>query len=322
MDVYNSLNNYNVNSLEYKIANIALNEYSFFLEKTNVLGVGLGYKTINGMDTTNKCLKIFVSKKLSPMILSSSHLIPPLYEGIQTDVVDIGKVSTIPYNKVPLLNVANPVTGGYSIGPLNLGIAGTLGCLVKDDFDIYLLSNNHILANLNTLPIGTPIIQPATLDGGIPLYQIASLSKFIPLEFSNSFNSPENYVDCAIAKITNPNFVSSRITHIGTPRGVADGKLGSIVKKVGRTTGLTFGKIIALHVTQKVLSTNKSLTIFKDQMIATGMSEVGDSGSLLLNENNYAIGLLLSGNGSVSIFNPIKAVLSALDVSLMVNELN
>jgi len=77
-------------------------------------------------------------------------------------------------------------------------MAGTFGALVQDpDGKLYILSNNHVLANENDLPIGSPIFQPGLLDGGNPSAdRIAALTRFIQLVGNQS-----NSVDAAIAAI-------------------------------------------------------------------------------------------------------------------------
>ena len=83
-----------------------------------------------------------------------------------------------------------PAPPGCSIGfkdPSNMfTMAGTFGGLVRDGSGLYVLSNNHVLADENKLPIGSPIFQPGLLDGGNPATdQIASLTRFIPLVQTN-----------------------------------------------------------------------------------------------------------------------------------------
>ncbi len=54
--------------------------------------------------------------------------------------------------------------GGGSIAPVNEAFVGTLGCFLKRSIggtlQIFALSNNHVLADTNRLPVGTAIVQP------------------------------------------------------------------------------------------------------------------------------------------------------------------
>ena len=115
-------------------------------------------------------------------------------------------------------------------------MAGTLGALATADGATYVLSANHVLANENALPPGTPIYQPGLLDGGNPATdQIATLARFIPLEAGR-----ENRVDCALATITAANAVTAAILpRVGRlssadPIEAADDMK---VEKTGRATG-------------------------------------------------------------------------------------
>ena len=78
-------------------------------------------------------------------------------------------------------------------------MAGTFGAVVEAGGTRHILSNNHVLANENRLPIGTPIFQPGLLDGGdVATDQIAELARFIAIDPDGP-----NVVDCAIAEVLN-----------------------------------------------------------------------------------------------------------------------
>src|SRR5205823_3669095 len=62
--------------------------------------------------------------------------------------------------------------------------AGTLGCLVRREGQVFVLSNNHVLANSNEAQRGDAILQPGPHDGGrFPDDQIADLEDFVPVGF-------------------------------------------------------------------------------------------------------------------------------------------
>jgi len=56
--------------------------------------------------------------------------------------------------------------------------------------------------------------------------------------------------------------------------------------------------------------------IFKDQFVSSSFSKPGDSGSLVLDEENNAIGLLFAGSDKATVCNVITNVFKALDVEL------
>jgi hypothetical protein len=88
------------------------------------------------------------------------------------------------------------------------------------------------------------------------------------------------------------------------------------LKKSGRTTGLTTGSIQQIDVTATVsYGSNKSAT-FVDQLMAGAMSQGGDSGSAVLNDQNQIVGLLFAGSTNTTIINRIQNVFQALQVTL------
>nr|WP_201767350.1 hypothetical protein [Sporomusa ovata] len=59
---------------------------------------------------------------------------------------------------------------------------------------------------------------------------------------------------------------------------------------------------------------NQKYGIFTDQILAGPMSMPGDSGSLVLTNDNYAVGLLFAGSERATMFNKIQHVLDKLDI--------
>jgi hypothetical protein len=175
-----------------------------------------------------------------------------------------------------------------------------------------ILSNNHILANL-----GDPILQPGPADGGHRHKDvIAELSAYIPMDFEGL-----NRVDAALAEPLNYSDVRPDIPHIGHVEGITSARLNIPVIKFGRTTGLTFGTITGRNATIKV-NVEGNEVLFEDQIVIEGrrgrFSDGGDSGSLILDTNRQAIGLLFAGSATgVTFANPIDDVLTSLSVEII-----
>lgn len=298
------------------IINVCNNDYDYFLRKANVIGIALSYKVTGGYATTESCIQVLVESKVSEDKLNSKDIIDKTYKGIKTDVVEIGELKAS-----ALTSKVRPIIFGYSVGPYlpNMSLAGTAGCLVYGSKRYYILSNNHVLALENSLPINTPILQPANLDGGIyPTDRIATLSRFIKIQFETPTSSPINYVDAAIAIVTDPKQVTPLIYSFGKVRGVTSPVLNSSVKKAGRTTEVTTGTITSTNATVRVTYSGGKTALFKNQILSTAMSAPGDSGSLLLDSNNYAVGLLFAGSNTTTVYNPISTVLYNLNVTLVI----
>jgi hypothetical protein len=89
-----------------------------------------------------------------------------------------------------------------------------------------------------------------------------------------------------------------------------------IVRKSGRTSGLTTGQIRVLEATIDVDYGGRTAR-FDGQIITTAMSEPGDSGSLLVAADALqAVGLLFAGSQQATVYNPIEVVLERLNVTL------
>ena len=128
----------------------------------------------------------------------------------------------------------------------------------------------------------------------------------------------ENLMDVALATPQDPAMFSPEILQIGGIQGIKAPKLGMTVAKMGRTTGYTEGKITLLDATVNVqYDTMDGLKTarFVDQVITSGMSSNGDSGSLIIDPaDDFAVGLLFGGSDVASIFTPIQVILDAFEL--------
>lgn len=295
------------------MAAICENEYGYFFNLDHVNGIGIGHKTINGIDTGIPCLKVFVTQKLPPSNLHPTQVIPQRYKGFLTDVIESGDI--IPHANTTKVR---PAPGGVSIGPAGSATAGTLGCLVSTAsgtaLTTFVLSNNHVMAGNNTLPIGTLILQPAQGEGGAnPGDGIATLSSFVTINFSGG----NNLVDAAIAQVSNLSLVTNQIIDIGNITGIASAIVGTPVQKSGRTTGYTTGTIQSINTTLTVNYGGGNTAIFIRQIVTTPMSSPGDSGSIVLDMSNRVIGLLFSGSSTITGINDIRDVLKSFRARLV-----
>lgn len=210
-------------------------------------------------------------------------------EGIFTE-------STMKYKKL---------TGGISVFESLLEGSGTAGAFfkIKNNDDIYLLSNHHVLAG-DSNHIGDKIVHPSPPDTIYP----DTIGEVIWGEYKKS-----ELLDAAIARICQKYSVdvgsftrckSIIFSGLGIPRK------GRFVRKCGKKTGLTSGLIRSTNCTVNVLDDKDNSTqIYRNQLLITDLTRPGDSGSILVNEKNEAVGLLFAGNNStVSFANNINIV--------------
>ena len=129
--------------------------------------------------------------------------------------------------------------------------------------------------------------------------------------------SAENIVDCALCKPDNPDLIIPDIFEIGKISGVEQVNPGIGVEKSGRTSGLTRGRVSAIGVTLKIQLSESEIGWFSDQVVCDISSQPGDSGSLIVNSNKKAVGLLFAGSEKYTIFSPIENVCDKLGIELV-----
>jgi len=234
--------------------------------------------------------------------------------------------TTDPPPEKPPLWCERPVPIGVSTGHPDI-TAGTIGCRVIDaSGNVYALSNNHVYANENLASIGDNVLQPGTYDGGVDSDDaIGPLADFVPIVFHPR---KTNTIDAAIALTTtdmlgnatplgDPDYPDGYGTPSSTIR--TDNLLELPVQKYGRTTGLKSGVITEINATVRVGYSTRS-AIFVGQILITpgDFSAGGDSGSLIVTAdlNCNPVGLLFAGSSTMTVANPIDAVLEAFSVDI------
>ena len=312
------------------------------LKKKNVVVVYTGKKVVRGVETERVSVRVGVIEKLSIDQLKAEDIIPRkitqfpfFWRRKETDVFQTPKIDALAVDRKSKIR---PAPGGVSIGHPDV-TAGTLGMTVKKRGALHILSNKHVLAPEGA-SLGDQTWQPGKYDGGTEADTIGHLAAFVPIQFidestcpianavvngfnrlakffkrntrlPNAISSPVNKVDCAISRPLIDDDISQEILEIGKLVGFGEVKVGDKVKKSGRTTALTQGNVIAIDGAANV-NYGERIAVFDDQIIASAMSEGGDSGSAVSNEGNEGVGLLFAGSSSLTILNKITNVIDAL----------
>lgn len=218
---------------------------------------------------------------------------------------------------------------------------GTLGALVADrNSNLFILSNNHVLAESDQARTGDTIVQPALVDLNCNPQAgraVGSLRYVVPIQ-SNQSN-----VDAALAAATPAVDGSGAILQLGpsingvlspgapaagTGEALTAGVLNQLrVVKSGRTTGLTCSTVNTVNLSVQVdyyydcAETRPYYTkTYVNQIGMPGASfaDSGDSGALVLDAGNaQPVGLFFASgaddsNHGFSVANPIQDVLSEL----------
>ncbi len=348
-----------------------------------IIGVGVGKKSTGVLDDDSPfCVTGFVRKKLTqkqlkaraiPEFSSSFAAISgagPERQEVQIDVVEAGST----FAAKPSLRIDSSQRGSYGGPPPNVNLqkkfaairggvgitnpvssypdfleVGTLGFFVKDDQGrLYLVTNNHVIANENRARKGNAIVQPGTLDLTDTEFElmdtlnklrnrlrIGKLSAWVDIEFPTATGIPFNEVDAAIAEIDPSKRSVTEISRIGlggVSRGLGqnykiDANSGTVagsttVYKAGRTTGWTEGNVVAINVLTDIEYDTgnarfKNLIAIKATADNDGpFSDGGDSGSGIYDRDHKLVALLFAGSDTRTLANPIRPVIKALETEL------
>ena len=198
--------------------------------------------------------------------------------------------------------------------------SGTLGALVTDGSNQYILSNNHVLARSDQAVAGEDVSQPGLIDNGCRVSTVVA-------DFTGAALLGSN-VDAAVAQLRAGQMDSTGfIEDIGVPSSaVVNPSVGLSVAKSGRTTGFTTGSISSINTSvsvqyQRGCNSGKKFTVsYTNQVVinSSTFSAGGDSGSLIVTNNasHNPVALLYAGSSSTTIGNPAGEVLTKLGTAL------
>lgn len=224
-----------------------------------------------------------------------------------------------------LQKIRRPLVIGCSVGHFQT-TAGSIGLIARHRKTgrVVLLSNSHVFAQAGLAKLGDAITQPGRLDGGGANDHVAALLDFVPMKTEGS-----NFIDAAIAVVDDSiQLDTGIIPGIGafTLTSGEQALPGQKVRKVGRTSAFTEGEIMVTELDDIAVDyADVGTVVFDDQIEIKGLpnkpfSTDGDSGSLIVNDQNHAIGVLFAGNPfledglGLSFANPLPKVMTALDL--------
>ena len=283
--------------------------------------------------TEEPAVHIYLTRGSNRLIKS----LPKEVDGVRVRVHQMGAINVRPEQAGASTNLGHVferkdrICCGSSCAPTSEASTGTLGALAKfgGSKQIYLLSNNHVLAGCNHVPKGQPILSPSSADGR-PLMrapgEIGRHDLISELRTGHPAMVPPCTIDLALAIATDDKLLSSwqGDAHGGfdTPAKRHEPLSQTIVKKFGRTTSLTRGVIEARVLTPQPISYNakhfKGTVYFKDVWSVRALDDVfalpGDSGSLVVTDDGTAtVGIVFAANnsGSYGWIIPMESVLSA-----------
>lgn len=321
------------NSANFARARLAQRKaVSQFLLDPNVSLIEIGLPEREGIIVENElALRIHVKQKMSGIQLQMAaeqgltRPIPNEIAGVPTDVPEgvyhpnmwggwNGQWSRI--GNAPTMR-QDPLHGGISISDENHFAAGTLGCKVYDRLtgDEMLLSNWHVLvADWTALP-GKRIFQPGRLDGGTRADTIAVVTR----------HAMSKNIDAAVATLNGNRRLLNEQLNLGGILGLGQAQLGMTVRKAGRTTQVTSGRIVGVEGVSPPINYGPISRIIRHIVTIDSVASYqpvsgpGDSGACWLDPlTQQAISLHFAGSTypprALSI--DMRATLDALNVKL------
>jgi hypothetical protein len=223
-------------------------------------------------------------------------------------------------------NNVRPLVGGISLsayvtqGARIYLYAGTLSMVTYND---KILSNAHVIAmNPATgdfLPIGTPVIQPGTRDGGRMDDRVGILLAYIPINFTPN---AKNYADAAYSSIDGSvsAFPGEQFSEGDNYwiEGWTEVSQGDTVRKSGRTTGVTTGEVLYTNVSVVVQYGSKR-AYFVDQIVVDqdnwSFVAPGDSGSAVDKDGEF-VGLVFAGTADCAVICKAEHIIDGLDIAI------
>lgn len=303
-----------------------------FLARPGVIGVDIGEKIAAGRPTGRAAIVVYVHQKRH----SQRFAIPVEVGGVPTDVVEDSFVlhrAVISSDGVEGAERHESLVGGIGVGPCrairfvppdvevpgDYLVVGTLGALVVSRAparQVMGLTSFHIACVDDAWSVGDPMAHPSRVDGGHPLVdQIGSLSRA----------ALSGTVDGAALLLARHRHVLPEVVGLGPVTGSARASVGSLVRKRGRTTGLTEGVVASTDAAVSLdFGNGIGVRTLRDQIRVQGapggrFADHGDSGAVLMDEGNRIVGLYCAGNaaGTLGFANPVHQVLDQLDVDVL-----
>jgi hypothetical protein len=315
----------------------------------NIVGVGIGVKSVDGDATPTNCVRVYVVSKVDLEDLSPAEIVPPSFLDVPTDVIPVGQFGQTgprPFHScescgktykdtaqwsvhrtgtchLPILSKSarrtlhspgSKISVNTNSPNVNRSAVGTLGAVVRDeDGTQYILGCNHTLAVNGRVPRGSVIVSAEFVGRGTSL---ATRDAFIDLKA----DAP-NKADCALARL-----ILKPKKEVGStfPRGTyslrsgapALAARGMKVQKVGGATGHTLGTVVDVDADLYVTFSFGTYRFENQVMIDGGDDNVfatpGDSGSIVadIGGKPEARAMIYAASGQFAVACPLRDALN------------
>ena len=175
-----------------------------------------------------------------------------------------------------------PAMGGFSIGRAHSDRSGTLGCKVTvtgGEAGDYFLTCWHVAGGTRAR-VGDLIFQPGRNDSYFGSYRECLEQTYFGT-LAGWINDDEH--DISLVKVPANHRFAPGIMGLSVKQGIVQEKTDAVVKKCGRTTCITEGKIASFQASVRVTCfPSEAEKVFTNQILTTACAEPGDSGSFLV----------------------------------------
>jgi hypothetical protein len=283
-----------------------------------ITNIGIGAKEVGGRMTDDFAFRVYVGTKLPAGDVPAQWQIPARVEGVPTDVLPTSSTQVLVDDRK-----LRPLRGGTQVKNEfvqddSRTLAGTIGCLVKfiDTLEVMALTCEHVtLAGQAALGVSM----------GQPKY-VTSCCCCTYNMIGKAFRAVKNaQLDCAVIKLDDDiaNEVEAvdgvnLVEGLGTLTGAAQAVCFETIRKRGRTTGLTTGRV------KEVLFEGSQILIEPTGPApppgeTLRFADLGDSGSVLVNNTNQVVGLLWAtdvATRTMGVANHIGLVMRELQIMI------
>ncbi len=276
----------------------------------NVTGFSIRNKIIEGTESKDIALIFKVNKKEAELEFGK---IPKLISFTAKDGKKYKIITDVLEEPIPTPNVVainkSPFPLGTSVSREHSGSTGSVGLIVKkpgDEESKYIISCYHVLC----APELKMQNKTFTNNNNTATIRCASFADNGTNNIGYTIEGKLDSVsDFAVAKLNDGYIINNTIFDWNiTPRGlsrVLESDKGKTIKMTGRTSGKKTGKIKSQKAAQLITYTGAS-QYFSKLIEIDPISQGGDSGTAVIDENDCVIGLIIAGNKFSSYVLPLN----------------
>jgi hypothetical protein len=280
----------------------------------NIIGIGLGEKIAAGIGHYTHAIQLFVTRKVASELVEEEYLAANLLKRWdwpvrEIDVVQIGQPKLFHHWSKSLRPL---IPGGATVSDAAGKASGTLGAWLTDGSNEYLLTCWHCVGPESSSQQPVTVVHPV---GG------AALATVTASVDPSTTASGHATIDAALARVLSHDDVGPFVLSVGEIRGTRRVNASRVpVVKMGAKTHRTASGISNVSYHGKTVDTPRGSFVYDRQILIKqnpvndNFADHGDSGAVVLTEDQIAVGLLVGGDAEEGFYlaTPIDQVLNGL----------